>query len=264
VSARIHPTAIIESSAEIDDEADIGPFCVIGPNVVIGPRVRLIANVFVERETSIGADTIVYPYAVLGTPGQDTSYKGEPTRLIIGERNIIREHVSMHRGTVRGRGMTVIGDDNFFMAQAHVAHDCIVGNKCTFAQAATLGGHVVVQDFVIFGGLSAVHQFRRVGRYAFIGAGSPALSDVIPYGLTMGNRPYLAGLNLVGLKRRGFAPAQIKALRAAYQDLFYGADPFQSRVDQVARDYATSAEVQEIIAFIRAELQRPILTPHSV
>jgi UDP-N-acetylglucosamine acyltransferase len=264
VSADIHPTALVDKSVQCGANVSVGPYCIIGPNVRLADGVRLVAHVHIERETHIGEGTIVYPYAVLGTPGQDTSYKGEPTKLFIGARNIIREHVSMHRGTVRGRGETRIGDDNFFMAQSHVAHDCIVGSKCTFAQAATLGGHVVVQDFVIMGGLSACHQMGRIGRYAFIGAGSPALSDVIPFGLTMGNRPYLAGLNLVGLKRRGFSAQKINALRAAYQDLFYSDGPFQSRVEAVAQNYAESAEVQEIIAFIRADSRRPILTPQSV
>jgi UDP-N-acetylglucosamine acyltransferase len=263
VTGAIHPTAIIDPSAEIDATAQVGPYCIIGPNVRLAPGVQLIAHVFIERETDIGADTVVYPYAVLGSPGQDTSYKGEPTRLEIGARNIIREHVSMHRGTVRGRGVTTIGADGYFMAQSHVGHDCIVGDKVTFAQAATLGGHVVVGDFVIMGGLSAVHQMGRIGRYAFIGAGSPALSDVIPYGLTMGNRPYLAGLNLVGLKRRGFGAQKINALRSAYDQLFYGAGAFQERVDAVAAAYSDSAEAQEMINFIRADSRRPILTPHS-
>lgn len=263
MTGAIHPTAIIDASAEIDSSAQIGPYCVIGPNVRLAAGVRLVAHVFIERETDIGADTQVYPFAVLGSPGQDTSYKGEPTRLVIGARNIIREHVSMHRGTVRGRGVTTVGNDGYFMAQSHIGHDCIVGDKVTFAQAATLGGHVAVQDFVIMGGLSAVHQMGRIGRYAFIGAGSPALSDVIPYGLTMGNRPYLAGLNLVGLKRRGFGAEKINALRGAYDDLFHGPGPFQERVDMVAEAYPTSAEAQEVIAFIRADKRRPILTPQS-
>jgi UDP-N-acetylglucosamine acyltransferase len=202
--AAIHPTAIVHRSAEIHPEAEVGPYCIIGENVKLGARTRLIAHVFIERETELGADNVVHPYATLGQPAQDTSYKNEPTSLIIGSRNIIREHVSMHRGTVRSRGVTTVGNDGYFMAQSHVAHDCIVGDNVIFAQGATLGGHVQVGDHVIMGGLSAMHQYGRIGRHAFVGGLAAVVADVIPYGSVFGNHAQLAGLNVIGLKRRGF------------------------------------------------------------
>jgi UDP-N-acetylglucosamine acyltransferase len=259
----IHATALVDKSAEIHDEAEVGPYCIIGPNVKLAAGVRLVAQVFIERETTIGEGTVVHPYAVLGQPAQDTSYKGEPTTLSIGVNNVIREHVSMHRGTVRGRGRTVVGDNGFFMAQSHVAHDCIVGNGVIFAQGATLGGHVQVGDHVIMGGLSARHQHGRIGRHAFVGGLAAVVADVIPYGSVFGNHASLAGLNVVGLKRRGFSREAVHDLRAAYRLLFAEEGTFQERLDDVAETYAHEPLVQEIVAFIRADAQRPLCMPKS-
>lgn len=261
MSARIHPTAIVDPAATLGADVEIGPYCMIGPDVVIGDRCRLIAHVFVERCVSLGQDNVVYPYAVLGTPGQDTSYKGEPTRLIIGDRNTIREHASLHRGTVRGRNETRVGNDNFLMAQSHVAHDCIVGDKVTLAHGATLGGHVVVEDLVIMGGLSAMHQFGRIGRGAFVGGLAAVVDDVIPYGSVFGNHAHLGGLNVIGLKRRGFSKSQLLRLRAGVNALFDGPGTFQERVDQAVTDFADLAEMQEILTFIKADSKRPICRP---
>jgi UDP-N-acetylglucosamine acyltransferase len=261
VSARIHPTAIVDPSAELGADVEVGPFCMIGPDVVIGERTRLIAHVYVERCVTLGADNVVYPYAVLGTPAQDTSYKGEPTCLIIGDRNVIREHASLHRGTVRGRDETRVGDDNFLMAQSHVAHDCIVGNKVTLAHGATLGGHVVVEDFVIMGGLSAMHQFGRIGRGAFVGGLAAVVDDVIPYGSVFGNHAHLGGLNVIGLKRRGYSKQQLLRLRAGVNGLFEGDGTFQERLTRAVDDYADLPEMQEILAFIQADSKRPICRP---
>ncbi len=263
MSARIHPTALIDKSAEIDADAEVGPYCIVGPNVTLAAGVRLVAQVFIERETRIGPGTVVHPFATLGQPAQDTSYRGEPTTLTIGARNIIREHVSMHRGTLRGRGATVVGDDGFFMAQSHVAHDCIVGNGVIFAQGATLGGHVQVGDHVIMGGLSAMHQHGRIGRHAFVGGLAAVVADVIPYGSVFGNHASLAGLNVVGLKRRGFSREAVHDLRAAYRLLFAEEGTFQERLDDVAETYAHEPLVQEIVAFIRAEAQRPLCMPKA-
>jgi UDP-N-acetylglucosamine acyltransferase len=261
MSADIHPTAIIDSSAELGADVIIGPFCIIGPNVKIGARTRLVAHVFIERETSLGEDNVVHPYATLGQPAQDTSYKAEPTTLEVGAHNTIREHVSMHRGTVRGKGKTIVGDNGYFMAQSHVAHDCVVGDNVIFAQGATLGGHVQVGNHVIMGGLSAMHQNGRIGHHAFIGGLAAVVADVIPYGSVFGNHAQLAGLNVVGLKRRGFTREAVHDLRAAYRLLFAEEGTFQERVDDVAELYAHVAEVREIVSFIRADAQRPLCMP---
>lgn len=257
----IHPTAIVDKSAELGADVEIGPYCIVGPNVKLGARTRLIAQVYVERETTLGEDNTVHPYATLGQPAQDTSYKGEPTTLIIGARNTIREHVSMHRGTMRSRGETVVGDDGFFMAQSHVAHDCRVGNSVILAQGATLGGHTVVGDHVIMGGLSAMHQNGRIGNHAFIGGLAAVVADVIPYGSVFGNHAQLAGLNVVGLKRRGFTRDSIHDLRAAYRLLFAEEGTFQERLEDVAELYSHVPEVREIVTFIRADAQRPLCMP---
>lgn len=257
----IHPTAIVDKSAEIGADVEIGPYCIVGPNVKLGARTRLVAHVFIERETTLGEDNIVHPYATLGQPAQDTSYKGEPTTLKIGARNTIREHVSMHRGTTRSRGETVVGDNGFFMAQSHVAHDCIVGDNVIFAQGATLGGHTQVGDHVIMGGLSAMHQNGRIGHHAFVGGLAAVVADVIPYGSVFGNHAQLAGLNVVGLKRRGFTREAIHDLRAAYRLLFAEEGTFQERLEDVAELYAHVEQVREIVAFIRADAQRPLCMP---
>lgn len=262
--ARIHPTAIVDPSAELGADVEIGPYCLIGPDVSIGERSRLIGHVFVERLTAIGPDCTIHPFAALGGPAQDTSYKGEPTRLVIGARNLIREHVSMHRGTVRGRGVTMVGDDCMFMAQSHVAHDCRVGNRVILGHAATLGGHVQLGDFVVTGGLCAIHQFTRVGRCGFVGGLVPLVADLIPFGSAVGHYGRLGGLNLVGLKRRGFAKEQIATLRRGVRRLFEGEDgTFQERLEEVERTFAESAEMMEVIAFIRAEGERPLARPRD-
>jgi UDP-N-acetylglucosamine acyltransferase len=261
VSASIHPTAIVDASAKLAADVEIGPYCIIGPNVVLGARTRLVAHVFIERETTLGEDNVVHPYATLGQPAQDTSYKGEPTTLVIGSRNTIREHVSMHRGTARGRSQTVVGDNGLYMAQSHVAHDCIVGNNVILAQAATLGGYVKVGDHVILGGLCAIHQNCRVGNHAFVGGLAAVVADVIPYGSVFGNHAQLAGLNVVGLKRRGFTREAIHDLRAAYRLLFAEEGTFQERLEDVAELYAHVAEVREIMEFIRTDGQRPLCMP---
>jgi UDP-N-acetylglucosamine acyltransferase len=264
VSARVHQGAVIDASAELGADVEIGPGCIVGPNVRLHDRVRLVANVFIERDTEIGEDTIVYPFAVLGTPAQDLSYKGEPTKLIIGKRNQIREHVAIHRGTIRGKsgGVTRVGDCGYFMTHSHIGHDCTVGDHVIFASAATLGGHAQVGDFVILGGLSAVHQYGRVGRHAFIGGMAAVVTDVIPYGMAHGNHAHLDGLNVVGMRRRNFSRELVHDLRAAYRLLFAEEGTFQERLEDVAQTYVKTAEVMEIVDFIRADAQRPLCMPH--
>ncbi len=262
--ARIHPTAVVDPSAELGEDVEIGPYCIVGPDVALGDRTRLIANVFIERLTAIGPDCVIYPFATLGTPGQDSSYKGEPTRLEIGARNLIREHASMHRGTVRGKGVTRIGSDGMFMAQSHVAHDCVVGDRVTLGHGATLGGHVTIGDFVVTGGLCAIHQFTRIGRFAFVGGLVPLVADLIPFGAATGHYGRLSGLNMIGLKRRGFSREQIAALRAGVRRLFEDEDrTFQERLADVEQAYSGSPEMMEVIAFVRAEAERPLARPRG-
>ena len=259
----IHPTAIVDKGAELGEDVEIGPWCSVGPDVKLGARTRLVANVFIERHTAIGDDCVIWPYCAIGGPPQDITYAGEPTRLEVGDRCTIREHSSMHRGTVRGRGLTKIGSDGFFMSQSHVAHDCIVGDHVILAQGATIGGHVQVSDFVFMGGLAAVHQYSRIGRHAFVGGLSAVVTDVIPYGSAVGIHAHLAGLNVVGLKRRNFSRETIHDLRAAYRLLFAEEGTFQERLEDVAEVYGHRPEVMEIIAFIRAEASRPICMPRD-
>jgi UDP-N-acetylglucosamine acyltransferase len=255
----IHPTAIISPGAEIGEGAEIGPFCTVGPKAKLGERVKLVSHVAVLGNTTIGARTEVWPFAVLGSPPQDKGYKGEDTKLVIGADNILREQVTMQLGTPKGRGITTVGDGGYFMTGAHVGHDCIVGDKVTFANNATLGGHVVIGDFVNMGGLSAVHQLGRVGEYAFVGGGAPLTGDVIPYGM-VDNHGRLHGLNLVGLKRRGFAREVINELRAAYRELFMGEGHFQERLEGLTARFP-SAETKRIVDFIEAGMKRPLCMP---
>ena len=257
----IHPTALIAPGAELGAGVEIGPFCTVGPKVRLGDGVRLISHVVLDGATSIGAGCTIYPFAVLGAPPQHLAHKGEDTRLEIGERNLIREHVTMQTGTVGGGGVTKVGSDSLYMVGAHVAHDCIVGNNVTFANNATLGGHVTVGDFVFMGGLCAVHQFSRIGRYAFVGGGGIVTKDIIPYGSVWGNHAHLEGLNLVGLKRRGFSREAINALRAAYRLLFADEGTFQERLEDVAEIHSGNVEVMEIVDFIRSENNRPLCLP---
>jgi len=257
----IHSTAIIHGGARLGVEVEVGPYCVVGAAVSLGDRTRLASHVVLEGHTEIGQDCVIYPFACLGAAPQHTGHKGEPTRLVIGDRNIVREHVTMHCGTAMGRGVTRVGSDGFFMAGAHIGHDCIVGDKVTMANTATLGGHVQVEDHVIIGGLAAAHQNTRIGRHAFVGGMAGVNHDVIPFGNVWGNHAHLEGLNLVGLKRRGFSRDVINTLRAAYRMLFAEEGTFQERVEDTAAAYSHSAEVMEILNFIRADSSRPITTP---
>jgi UDP-N-acetylglucosamine acyltransferase len=259
----IHPLALVDPAAELGLDVQVGPYCLVGPQVRLGDRVKLKSHVVIDGMTEIGADTVVSPFAKLGGPPQHLAHKGEPTRLIVGERNQIREHVTMHTGTVMGGGLTRVGSDSLYMVGSHVAHDCVVGNHVVFANNATLGGHVHMADHVFMGGLSAVHQHTRVGRHAFIGGLAAVTKDVIPFGSVWGVYAHLEGLNLVGLKRRGFSREQINDLRAAYRLLFAPEGTFQERLEDVARVFSGSPEVSEIVEFIRADANRPICLPAS-
>jgi UDP-N-acetylglucosamine acyltransferase len=259
--ALVHPTAQVAPGAELGERVEIGAYCVIGPRVTLHEGVRLVSHVVVEGVTEVGAESVVHPFAVLGGAPQHLAHRGEATSLVIGQRNVVREHVTMHAGTVMGGGVTRVGSDGLYMVASHVAHDCVVGDHVVFANNATLGGHVQLGDYVFMGGLSAVHQHSRIGRYAFIGGLAAVTRDVIPYGSVRGNPAGLEGLNLVGLKRRGFSRETINDLRSAYRLLFAPEGTFQERLDDVARDFHACPEVREIVDFIRADANRPLCLP---
>lgn len=254
----IDPTARVADGATVAADAEIGPYCVIAPAVRIAAGVRLVSHVSVAGVTEIGAGTIVYPFASLGTPPQSVHYKGEPTRLVIGERCQIREGVTVNTGTVGGGGVTTIGEDCFLMAGAHVAHDCHVGNHVVFANNSVLGGHVEVGDYVFLGGHCAVHQFVRIGESAMIGGFSAVKEDVIPYGYVVDPMGRLGGINVVGMKRRGFSKSDLHVVRRAFLDMFKGEGVFSDRVARVADDPGTRPAVQKIVAFVRSG-KRPIM-----
>ena len=256
----IHPSAVIEDGAEIGIGCRIGPFCHVGPKVVLGPRVELKSHVVVSGQTEIGEETVIFPFAVIGEIPQDLKFAGEETRLVIGKRNRIREHVTMNTGTAGGGGVTRVGDDGLLMAGCHVAHDVQVGNKVIVVNNAALAGHCVIEDEVIIGGLAGVHQFVRIGHGAIIGAVTMVTNDVIPHGLVQAPRGKLDGLNLVGLKRRGVARADITALRAAFQMLAQGEGAFVERAKRLGAE-TQSVYVREIVDFILGDSDRHYLTP---
>jgi UDP-N-acetylglucosamine acyltransferase len=257
----VHPSALVDKGAQLGEGVQIGPYCIVGPQVVLHDRVRLTSHVVIEGMTEVGEDTAISPFAHLGGPPQHLAHKGEPTRLEIGARNRIRAHVTMDTGTVAGGGVTRVGSDGLYMVASHVAHDCVVGDHVVFANNATLGGHVSVGAYVFMGGLSAVHQFSRIGPYAFAGGGAIITKDIIPYGSVWGNHAHLEGLNLVGLKRRGFPRETINDLRSAYRLLFADEGTFQERLEDTAGAFVHSEAVMDIVNFIRADANRPLCLP---
>lgn len=261
--AQIHPTALVDPKAEIAADANIGPYCIVGPHVVLGAGVTLISHIVIDGRTRIGDGTRIYPFASIGQPPQDLKYKGEPSELIIGKNNAIREHVTMNPGTEGGGMLTRVGDNCLFMVGAHVAHDCQVSDNVILANNATLAGHVEVGEWAILGGLSAVHQFVRIGKHAMIGGMSGVENDVIPYGSVTGNRAHLSGLNIVGMRRRNFTREEIHALRNAYRLLFGPEGTMKERLEEVALQFPDHAAVMEIVDFIRAASSRAICQPGS-
>ena len=259
----IHPTAIVEPGARLGEEIVIGPYCCVGGLVELGDGVRLHSHVVVAGKTIIGPNTHVYPFASIGHPPQDLKYKGENSELVIGANNVIREHVTMNPGTAGGGMITRVGNNCLFMVGAHVAHDCDVANHVILANNATLAGHVAVDEFAILGGLSAVHQFCRIGRHAMIGGMSGVENDVIPYGSVTGNRARLDGLNIVGLRRRGFSRGEVAAMRKAYRLLFAHEGTMAERLDDVAEMYKDNDAVMDIVGFIRSDSSRAICQPKS-
>ncbi len=257
----IHPSAVIEEGAHIGNGCAIGPFCHVGPNVILHDNVTLKSHVVVTGHTTIGSDTVVFPFASLGEIPQDLKFKGEETRLVIGQRNRIREHVTMNTGTQGGGGVTIVGDDCLFMAGCHVAHDVHIGNRVILVNSAAVAGHCVLEDDVIIGGLSGIHQFVRIGHGAIIGAVTMVTNDVIPFGLVQAPRGELDGLNLVGLKRKGVARADITALRAAFQMMAQGEGTFNDRVKRMGEE-TDSVYVKQIVDFVMAASDRSFLTPN--
>ena len=256
----IHPSAVIEEGARLGEDCKVGPFSVIGSEVVLGDRVELKSHVVVTGNTKIGEETVVFPFTVIGEIPQDLKFKGEDSRLRIGARNRIRENVTINVGTEGGGGITRIGNDGLFMAGCHIAHDAQVGDRVIVVNSAAIAGHCILEDDVIVGGLSGIHQWVRVGRGAIIGAVTMVTKDVIPHGLVQAPRGELHGLNLVGLKRRGVARDDLSELRAAFRRLAEGDGTFQTRVQSLATDFQ-SEYVREIVDFVTGDSERSFLTP---
>lgn len=259
----IHPSAVIEPGAVIGAEVRVGPFCHVGANVKLGDAVQLVSHVSLAGDTSVGARTRIFPFASIGHEPQDLKYRGEAVRLVIGEDCLIREGVTMNPGTAGGTSETVVGSRCVFLANAHVAHDCRIGDDVIFSNNVMLAGHCQVGDFVIMGGGAAAHQFTRIGAHAFIGGLAGVENDVIPFGIALGNRASLAGLNFVGLKRRGFSHESIHAIRRAYKQLFGSEGTLKERVEDVAAAFPDEVAVQQMIAFLRAGGDRAICTPRE-
>ncbi|MDP4021898.1 acyl-ACP--UDP-N-acetylglucosamine O-acyltransferase [Methylobacterium sp. NEAU 140] len=259
----IHPSAVVESGAAIGDGARIGPFCHVGPEVEIGPECELVSHVVVAGRTRIGPRTKIYPFASIGHPPQDLKYRGESSTLVVGAECLIREGVTMNPGTAGGGLETVVGDRCAFLANSHVGHDCRVGSGVVFSNNVMLAGHCTVGDFAILGGGAAVIQFARVGAHAFVGGLSGLENDCIPYGMVLGNRAHLSGLNIIGLQRRGFAREDIHTLRRAYRLLFAPEGTLMERVEDVSATFEAHAGVGEILDFIRAGGKRSICTPRE-
>jgi UDP-N-acetylglucosamine acyltransferase len=261
--AKIHPNSVVEDGAILGADVTIGPFCHIGPHAVIGDGADLKSHVVVAGFTEVGAGTKIYPFASVGHAPQDLKYHGEPSRLVIGKNVTIREQATLNPGTEGGGMLTSIGDNCLIMACAHVGHDCRVGNNVILVNNATLGGHVSVGDHAILGGVSAVHQWVRIGAHAMLGGLSGLENDLIPYGSALGDRARLGGLNLVGLKRRGFDREVIHKLRAAYRMLFSEEGTLMERVEDVAQLFGDEPAVMEIVDFIRVGGDRRVCTPRS-
>jgi UDP-N-acetylglucosamine acyltransferase len=257
----IDPTARVEDGAVIGEGTLIGPYCIIGPNVVIGANCKLLAHVYVAAQTTIGDGCTIYPFVSLGTPPQSLGYRGELTKLEIGQGCTIREQSTMSAGTVAGGGITRVGDRGYFMNCSHVGHDCVVGNDVIFATSATLGGHCEIGDFVFMGGLSAVHQFGRVGSQVMVSALTVVRSDVIPYALANGQVARLTGINTIGMKRRGFNRERIAKVRSFYMKLFRGPGLFADRLNEMRDLVSVDPAIAEILTFIEAGKHRELCQP---
>ena len=258
----IHNSSIIDKKAKIGKKVKIGPFSYIGPKVHISDGVELISNVHIEGNTKIGKGTKIFPFACIGTSPQDMKYKGETNSLEIGENNVIREYVTINPGTKGGGEKTVIGNNCLLMISSHIAHDCHIGNNVVIANNVPLGGHVTIEDSVVIGGNSAVQQFTRIGRLAMIGGMTGVLKDVIPFGLSFGNRNYLRGINLIGLKRKKYDNKKIKELNSAFKKIFSSKN-LHENLSKINGEYRENNLVAEVINFISKDKKRPICIPQS-
>ena len=258
----IHNSSVIDKKAKISDKVKIGPFCYVGPNVELADEVELISNVHIEGFTKIGKGTKIFPFASIGTQPQDLKYKNEKNSLSIGENNLIREYVTINPGTEGGGSKTVIGNNCLFMISSHVAHDCNVGNNVIIANNVPLGGHVTIENNVVIGGNSAVQQFTRIGEMAMIGGMTGVLHDVIPYGLSVGNRNYLQGLNLIGLRRANFENKDILGLSEAYKEIF-ATKNLSENLNKLNGTFRENPLVKNVIEFINKDKKRSICTPFS-
>jgi UDP-N-acetylglucosamine acyltransferase len=246
----IHKTAIISKKAQLAGEVTIGPYCIIGDGVVINKGSNLISNVVAEGATEIGENCTIHPFATIGLPPQDLKYKGEPTGVKIGANNTIREYTSIQRGSVGGDGLTTVGDNNYIMAYSHIAHDCIVGSSNIMANAATLAGHVLMEDFITLGGFVAIHQFTRIGSHAMIGGLSGINMDIPPYAIASGTRAKLYGLNVIGISRRGFPEETVKQLKKAYKILFREKKTLKDALKKIKTDLPELVEIKHLVEFI--------------
>ena len=256
----IHKTSVVDKNAKISNSVKIGPFCNIGPNVELEDEVELVSNVHIEGYTKIGIGTKIFPFASIGTQPQDLKFKNEKSNLFIGKKNIIREYVTINPGTQGGGSITKIGNNCLFMISSHIAHDCIIGNDVIIANNVPLGGHVEIEDSVVIGGNSAVQQFTRIGRLAMIGGMTGVLKDVIPFGLSIGNRNYLQGLNLIGLRRKKYENKKIIGLDKAYKEIF-SLKNLHENLNQINGEYKDNELVSEVIKFIEKDKKRPICSP---
>ena len=256
----IHKTSIIDKKAKISSSAKIGPYTIIGPEVEIGENVNIYSHVNIAGHTKIGSGTTIFPFSSIGTQPQDLKYKGEKNKLIIGKNNIIREYVTINPGTEGGGGLTSIGNECLFMISSHIAHDCKIGNNVVIANNVPIGGHAVIEDSVTIGGNSAVQQFTRIGRLAMIGGMTGVLNDVIPFGLSFGNRNYLKGINLIGLRRKKYENKKIIELNEAYKNIFSSKN-LHENLNKVNGQYKNNDLVTEVTNFISKDKKRPICTP---
>lgn len=252
MSALIHPTAIVEEGAEIGDDVSIGPFSIISRGAKIGRGTKILSNVIIEGSVEIGENCTIYPFTSIGLPPQDLKYKGEPTSVRIGNGNVIREYVTIHRASVGGDGETTIGNENFLMAYVHIAHDCKLGSRIIMANAATLGGHVIIEDGAVIGGITAVHQHTRIGALAMVGGFSGIAQDIPPYTMASGARAKLYGLNTVGLKRNGFSDEKLSELKQAYKILFRDKLTLGEAIKKVQEQLPYTEEIAHLIEFIKA------------
>ena len=256
----IHSSSVVDKKAKIGNNVKVGPFCYIGPNVELQQDVELISNVHIEGNTKIGKGTKIFPFASIGTMPQDLKFKGESNSVLIGENNMIREYVTINPGTEGGGGKTIVGNNCLFMISSHIAHDCKVGNNVVIANNVPLGGHVTLEDSVVIGGNSAVQQFTRIGRLAMIGGMTGVLKDVIPFGLSFGNRNYLQGINLIGLRRKKYENKKILELDNAYKKIF-SSEKFHENLAKINGEFKDNDLIREVIDFIAKDKKRPICTP---